>query len=213
MLIETQINSLIDAILSANRNITDREEIEQADAIGYKMWHDIGMLLYNNFISTHLLLVAPVCACSYVLTVSPPQNESLMKGAIQRELRGIEIDERNKYIGAQKLIDFIYENYIAIITQFAGTNASGAPVTIDITLYHNRVKHPMLQSVVSFINSIPHDYFNIGTDLFERVKDFNKDLAKLLYDSSLHFITPSDGTLFISGNPSGPLPYSGAVYS
>jgi hypothetical protein len=213
MLIETQINSLIDAVLSANRNITDREEIERAGAIGYKMWHDIGMLLYNNFISTHLLLVAPVCACSYMLTVSPPPDPNLMENTIQNELSRIEIDEDNKYLGAQKLIDFIYENYIAIITQFTGANASGTPVSIDITLYHNRVKLLLPQRVVSFINSIPHDYFNTGADLFERVKDFNKDLAKLLYDSSLHFITPSDGTLFISGNPSGPLPYSGAVYS
>jgi hypothetical protein len=66
--------------------------------------------------------------------------------------------------------------------------------------------------VVNFINSIPHDYFNTGNDLFQKVKDFNKDLAKLLYDSSLHFIMPNDGICTISGNP-GPLPYIGAVYT
>ncbi len=107
---------------------------------------------------------------------------------------------------------YIYENYIAIITQFTGANASGAPVSIDITLYHNRIKPLLEQSVVNFINSIPHDYFSTGSDPFEKVVDFNKNLAKLLYDSSLHFIMPNDGIYTLSGNPS-PLPYSGPVYS
>jgi len=107
---------------------------------------------------------------------------------------------------------YIYENYIATITQFTGANASGTPVTIDITLYHNRIKTPLQQMVVNFINSLSHDYFNTGNDLFQKVKDFNKDLAKLLYDSSLHFIMPNDGICTISGNP-GPLPYIGAVYT
>jgi hypothetical protein len=107
---------------------------------------------------------------------------------------------------------FIYDNYISVITQFTGANASGTPVSIDITLYHNRIRVPLQQAVVSFINSISHDYFNTGNDLFEKVKDFNKNLAKLLYDPSLHFIMPSDGICTIAGTP-GPLPYSGAVYS
>jgi hypothetical protein len=214
MNIEMQINNLIDATLNTNRNITNREQIEQSGDSAYRMWHDIGLLLHSNFITTHLTLIAPTCACSYVPTAPEPTllTLNLMKTTLQREMRDVRIDEDNKYLGAQKLIMFIYENYIATITQFMGTNASGTPVTIDITLYHNRIKIPLQQMVVNFINSIPHDYFNTGNDLFEKVKDFNKDLAKLLYDSSLHFIMPSDGICNIGGNP-GPLPYSGAVYS
>jgi hypothetical protein len=214
MLIEMQINNLIDATLNANRNLTSSEAIEQAVDSSYRMWHNIGLLLHSNFITTHLALIAPTCACSYVPTVPTPtpSNESIMKSTLQREMQDIEINEGNKYVGAQKLIMYIYENYIATITQFTGANASGTPVTIDITLYHNRIKTPLQQMVVNFINSLSHDYFNTGNDLFEKVKDFNKDLAKLLYDSSLHFIMPNDGICTISGNP-GPLPYIGAVYT
>jgi len=212
--IEIQINNLIDATLNANRGITNRAQIEQSGDSAYRMWHNTGLLLHSNFITTHLTLIAPTCACSYVPTVPTPTppNESLMKTTLRTEMQDLRIDEDNKYLGAQKLIMFIYENYIATITQFTGANASGTPVTIDITLYHNRIKIALQQMVVNFINSIPHDYFNTGNDLFEKVKDFNKDLAKLLYDSSLHFIMPSDGICNIGGN-SGPLPYSGAVYS
>jgi len=214
MNIKTQINNLIDATLNAHRSITDRGRIEQDGNISYTMWHNIGLLLHSNFRTTHLTLIAPTCACSYMpnVPVPTPPDESLMKTTLQTEIGNIEINESNKYLGAQKLIMFIYENYIATITQFTGANASGTPVTIDITLYHNRIKIPLQQMVVNFINSIPHDYFNTGNDLFEKVKDFNKDLAKLLYDSRLHFIMPSDGICTIGGN-SGPLPYSGAVYS
>jgi hypothetical protein len=214
MNIEMQINNLIDATLNTNRNITNREQIEQSGDSAYRLWHDIGLLLHSNFITTHLTLIAPTCACSHVPTAPTPTSLTLnlMKTTLQREMRDVRIDEDNKYLGAQKLIMFIYENYIATITQFMGANASGTPVTIDITLYHNRINLRLQQMVVNFINSIPHDYFNTGNDLFEKVKDFNKDLAKLLYDSSLHFIMPSDGICNIGGNP-GPLPYSGAVYS
>jgi hypothetical protein len=212
--IEIQINNLIDATLNTNRGATDREQIAQAGDRSYAMWHNIGLLLHSNFITTHLTLIAPTCTCSYVPTVPTPtpSSENIMKSTLRREMQDIEINESNKYLGAQKLIMFIYENYIATITQFTGANASGTPVTIDITLYHNRIRIPLEQRVFNFINSIPHDYFNTGNDLFEKVKDFNKDLAKLLYDSSLHFIMPSDGICNIGGNP-GPLPYSGAVYS
>jgi hypothetical protein len=122
------------------------------------------------------------------------------------------INPSSKYLGAQKLIDYIYSNYIEIITTFTGANTSGTPVTIDITLYHIRIKPLLLINVANFINSISDDYFTTGTDLFSKVVDFNKDLARLLYDSSLHFITPSDGVCNIGGNTT-PLPYSGPVYS
>ncbi len=211
MSIEMQINNLIDTTLNANRGITNRAQIEQSGDSAYSMWHNIGLLLHSNFITTHLALIAPICACSYVPTPTPP-SESLMKTTLRTEMQNIRIDEDNKYLGAQKLIMYIYEKYIATITQFTGANASGTPVTIDITLYHDRIRLPLEQRVVNFINSIPHDYFNTGNDLFEKVKDFNKDLAKLLYDSSLHFIMPNDGICNIGGNP-GPLPYSGAVYN
>jgi len=216
MSIEMQINNLIDVTLNTNRGITNRAQIEQSGDSAYSMWHNIGVLLHTNFITTHLTLLSSfsVCACSYVPTVPTPRppDASLMKTTLRTEIGNIEIRENNKYLGAQKLIMFIYENYIATITQFTGANASGKPVTIDITLYHDRIKISLEQRVVNFINSMPHDYFNTGNDLFEKVKDFNKDLAKLLYDSSLHFIMPSDGICNIGGNP-GPLPYSGAVYS
>jgi hypothetical protein len=212
MNIEAQINTLIDTTLNANRHLTGREAIEQAADNSYRMWHNIGLLLYSNFITTHLSLIASVCACSYVPIIPTPPDENLIKSTLRGEMEGIDIDNSNKHLGAQKLIMFIYNNYIAIITQFTGANASGASVSIDITLYHNRISPLLQEAVVSFISSIPHDYFNTGNDLFEKVKDFNKDLVKLLYDPSLHFIMPSDGICTIAGN-SGPLPYSGAVYS
>jgi len=214
MSIEMQINNLIDATLNANRNLTGSEAIEQAVDSSYSMWHNIGLLLHSNFITTHLTLIAPICACSYVPTAPTPTSltPDQMKTTLRTEMRDVRIKEDNKYLGAQKLIMYIYDNYIYVITQFTGANASSTPVSIDITLYHNRIRNLLEQRVVNFINSIPHDYFNTGNDLFEKVKDFNKDLAKLLYDSSLHFIMPSDGICNIGGN-SGPLPYSGAVYS
>ena len=213
MSIEMQINNLIDVTLNPNRNLTDSEAIEQAVDSSYRMWHDIGLLLYSNFITTHLTLIAPTCACSYVPTAPTPTSltPDQMKTTLQTEMRDVRIDEDNKYLGAQKLIMYIYDNYISVITQFTGANASSTPVTIDITLYHNKIQISLPQMVVNFINSIPHDYFNTGNDLFEKVKDFNKDLAKILYDPSLHFIMPNDGICTIGGNP-GPLPYSGAVY-
>jgi len=214
MSIETQINNLIDVTLSANRGITNRAQIERSGDSAYSMWHNIGVLLHTNFIITHSALIAPICACSYVPTAPTPTSltPNLMKTNIQTQMRDVEIGENNKYLGAQKLIMYIYENYIATITQFTGANASGTPVTIDITLYHNRIMLSLPQIVANFINSIPHNYFNTGNDLFEKVKDFNKDLAKILYDPSLHFIMPNDGICTIGGNP-GPLPYSGAVYN
>ena len=208
-LIETQVNTLIESTLNANRNISDWDN---ASSNSYNMWHSIGMALHANFISTHLTLMVSVCGCAYTPTVQPPSNAVQMKSAIQDALRDVDIDSSNKYLGAQKLIEYIYTNYIEIITTFTGANASGAPVTIDITLYHLRVKPLLLLSVINFINTISNDYFNTGNDLFNKVLDFNKDLAKLLYDETLHFIMPSDGVCTIAGNPA-PLPYSGPVYS
>jgi len=212
-LIETQVNTLIESTLNANRNISDWEN---ASNNSYNMWHSIGMALYTNFISTHVTLMVSVCGCVYTPTITPPPNGTSMRIAIQNAMSGVTIDPiRNppsKYLGAQKLIEYIYTNYIEIITTFTGANASGAPVTIDITLYHIRVKPLLLLSVINFINSISNDYFNTSNDLFSKVVDFNKDLAKLLYDDSLHFIMPSDGVCTIAGNPA-PLPYSGPVYS
>ncbi len=225
MNIENQINNLIDTTLNANRYITDRREIEQSSSRGYGIWHNIGLLLHNNFITTHLMLVSPICACSYVPLIPVLSDAEMLETALRAEMNGtvisngnIIINEGNKYLGAQQLIDTIYEKYIAIITKFQGasTNVSGAAVDIDITLYHTRIRRLLLQSVVAFINSIQHDYFSTGSDLFEKIKDFNKNLAKLLYDPSLHFIMQSDGVYTLitaSGVTSGPLPYSGAVYS
>ncbi len=212
MIVEAQINSLIEATLNAHRNITSREGIEQSSDNIYAMWHNIGLLLHGNFISTHITLVSTVCVCSYVPIVPALPDGNRMKIALQMEMENIEIREDNKHLGAQKLIMYIYENYIAIITQFTGANASGTPVSIDITLYHNRIKPLLEQSVINFINGIPHDYFSTGSDLFRKVIDFNKNLAGLLYDPSLHFIMSSDGIYTLAGNPS-PLPYSGPVYS
>jgi hypothetical protein len=214
-LIETQINALIDSTLNANRSVRD---IGDAANNSYNMWHSIGMALHTNFKNTHASLIAAsqVCGCTYTPTVIPPPNGTSMRNAIQDALSGVTIDPiRNppsKYLGAQKLIEYIYTNYIEIITTFTGANASGAPVTIDITLYHVRVKPLLLLNVTNFINSISNDYFNTGNDLFSKVVDFNKDLAKLLYDDSLHFIMSSDGVCTIAGNPA-PLPYSGLAYS
>jgi hypothetical protein len=212
--IGTQINNLIDVTLSANREVTDREQIEQAGDRSYAMWHNIGLLLHSNFITTHLTLINSICACSYVPTAPTPTSltPDQMKTTLQTEMRDVRIEEGNKYLGAQKLIMYIYDNYISVITQFTGVDTSNTPVSIDITLYHNRIRNSLKQMVVNFINSIPHDYFNTGNDLFEKVKDFNKNLAKLLYDSNLHFILPNDGICTIAG-ASGPLPYIGAVYS
>jgi hypothetical protein len=208
-LIETQVNTLIESTLNANRNVSN---IDAASNNSYNMWHGIGMALHNNFVTTHITLVASICGCTYTPTITPPTNAVQMKSAIQDTLRDIDIDSGNKYLGAQELIKYIYENYIEIITTFTGANASGAPVTIDITLYHVRVKPLLLLNVTNFINSISNDYFNTGNDLFSKVVDFNKDLAKLLYDETLHFIMPSDGVCTIAGNPA-PLPYSGRTYS
>jgi hypothetical protein len=216
-LIESQINALIEITLNTNRNISNADE---ASNNSYNMWHSIGMQLHANFVATHVTLIAAstVCGCTYAPTIPPPPppDGTDMKNAIQNALRDVTIDPiRNppsKYLGAQKLIEYIYENYIEIITTFTGANASGAPVTIDITLYHVRVKPLLLANVINFINGISNDYFNTGNDLFSKVVDFNKDLAKLLYDDSVHFIMPSDGVCTISGNPT-PLPYSGPVYS
>jgi hypothetical protein len=208
-LIETQVNTLIESTLNANRNVSN---IDAASNNSYNMWHGIGMALHNNFVTTHITLVASICGCTYTPTITPPTNAVQMKSAIQDTLRDIDIDSGNKYLGAQELIKYIYENYIEIITTFTGANASGAPVTIDITLYHVRVKPLLLLNVTNFINSISNDYFNTGNDLFSKVVDFNKDLAKLLYDETLHFIMPSDGVCTIAGNPA-PLPYSGPTYS
>jgi len=214
-LIETQVNALIESTLNANRNISN---INDASNNSYNMWHSIGMALHTNFVTTHLNLIAAssVCGCAYTPTILQPSSASQMRDAIQGALSGVTIDPiRNppsKYLGAQKLIQYIYENYIEIITTFTGANASGTPVTIDITLYHVRVKPLLLTNIVNFINSISNDYFNTGNDLFNKVLDFNKDLAKLLYDETLHFIMPSDGVCTIAGNPA-PLPYSGPVYS
>jgi len=174
--------------------------------------------LHTNFINTHVSLIAAstVCGCVYTPTVMPPNNGTSMKNAIQDALSDADINPiRNpssKYLGAQKLIEYIYANYIEIITTFTGVNASGTPVTIDITLYHARIKPLLLINVANFINSVSDAYFTTGTDLFSKVVDFNKDLAKLLYDDSLHFILPSDGVCNIGGSPT-PLPYSGPVYS
>jgi len=214
-LIEAQVNALIESTLNANRNVSN---IDAASNNSYNMWHNIGMALYTNFINTHVSLIAAstVCGCAYTPTIPLTSNGTAMKNAIQDALRGVTIDPiRNppsKYLGAQKLIEYIYNNYIEIITTFTGANASGAPVTIDITLYHLRVKPLLLLNVINFINSISNDYFNTGNDLFSKVVDFNKDLAKLLYDETLHFIMPSDGVCTIAGNPA-PLPYSGPTYS
>jgi len=220
MSIEMQINNLIDATLNANRGITNRAQIEQSSDSAYSMWHNIGLLLHNNFITTHLTLLSSfsVCACSYMPAVIPPTSESIMKNTLRSEMEYIEIRENNKYLGAQKLIMFIYNNHIATITKFQGasTTVISATVDIDITLYHNRIKEALEEAVVNFINSIPHDYFNTGADLFEKVREFNKNLAKLLYDSSLHFITSSDGVYTLitaAGATPGPLPYNGAVFS
>jgi len=209
-LIETQVNTLIESTLNANRNISDWDN---ASNNSYNMWHSIGMALHANFISTHLTLMMSVCGCAYTPTVQPPSNAVQMKSAIQDALRDVDIRSANKYLGAQKLIEYIYEKYIEIITTFTGANASGTPVTIDITLYHVRVKPLLLLNVVNFINSISNDYFNTGNDLFSKVVDFNKDLANLLYDASVHFIMSSDGTCTIGSNPPTTLPYSGPVYS
>ncbi len=214
-LIETQINTIIDSTLNINRNI---DRINEASNNAYNMWHSIGMTLHANFINTHVSLIAAstVCGCSYMPTVIPPDNGTSMRNAIQDALRDVPIDPiRNpstKYLGAQKLIEYIYANYIEIITTFTGVNASGTPVTIDITLYHLRIKPLLLLNVAEFINSISDDYFSTGDDLFRKVLDFNKDLAKLLYDESLHSIMQSDGRCNIGGNTT-PLPYSGPVYS
>jgi len=212
-LIEAQVNALIESTLNANRNVSN---IDAASNNSYNMWHSIGMALHNNFVTTHITLMASVCGCTYTTTIPLTSNGTAMKNAIQDALSGVTIDPiRNpssKYLGAQKLIEYIYTNYIEIITTFTGANASGAPVTIDITLYHVRVKPLLLLNVTNFINSISNDYFNTSNDLFSKVVDFNKDLAKLLYDDSLHFIMPSDGVCTIAGNPA-PLPYSGTVYS
>ena len=227
MRIAMQINNLIDATLSANRGITNRTQIEQSGDSAYSMWHNIGLLLHNSFITTHLTLLSSfsVCACSYVMLVPVLSDVAMLKSTLRTEMDGtvmrngnIIINEGNKYLGAQKLIDIIYEKYIAIITKFQGASitVSGATVDIDITLYHARIRPLLLPRVAGFINSIQHDYFNTGSDLFEKVKEFNKNLAKLLYDSSLHFITPSDGIYTLitaAGATPGPLPYSGAVYS
>ncbi len=208
-LIKTQINALIDSTLNANRNISD---IGVASNNSYNMWHNIGMALHSNFISTHVALMASVCGCAYTPTIPLPPDGTAMKTAIQSDMMYVTIDSSNKYIGAQKLIKYIYEKYIEIITTFTGANASGTPVTIDLTLYHLRIKPLLLLNVVNLINRISHDYFNTGNDLFSKVLDFNKDLAKLLYDDSVHFIMPSDGICNIGGNPA-PLPYSGPAYS
>ncbi len=207
-LIENQINVLIESTLNTNRNLNN----DAASDNSYNMWHSIGMALYNNFITTHISLMASVCACAYTPTGMPPINGDLMKTIIQGDMRDVTINASNKYLGAQKLIKYIYENYVEIITTFTGANASGTPVTIDITLYHLRVKPLLLTNVVNFINGISDDYFATGNDLFSKVVDFNKDLAKLLYDDSVHSILPSDGVCTIAGNPT-PLPYSGPVYS
>lgn len=211
-LIETQVNTLIESTLNANRNLGN----DNASDNSYNMWHSIGVALYNNFITTHISLMASVCACAYTPTGIPPATGALMKTIIQGDMSGVTIDPLNnppsKYLGAQKLIQYIYENYIEIITTFTGANASGTPVNIDITLYHVRVKPLLLQNVANFINGISNDYFATGNDLFSKVVDFNKDLAKLLYDDSVHSILPSDGVCTIAGNPT-PLPYSGPVYS
>jgi len=212
-LVETQVNALIESTLNANRNISN---INDASNNSYNMWHSIGMALHTNFVTTHITLMASVCGCAYTPTILPPSSASQMRDAIQSAMSGVTVDPiRNppsKYLGAQKLIEYIYENYIEIITTFTGVNASGTPVTIDITLYHLRVKPLLLMNVINFINSISHDYFNTGNDLFSKVVDFNKELAKLLYDASVHFIMPSDGICNIGGNPA-PLPYSGPAYS
>ncbi len=208
-LIEAQVNALIESTLNANRNVSN---IDAASNNSYNMWHSIGMALHNNFVTTHITLMASVCGCAYTPTIPPPPNGAAMKNAIQDALRDVDIDSNNKYLGAQKLIEYIYEKYIEIITTFTGVNASGTPVTIDITLYHLRVKPLLLINVINFINSVSHDYFNTGNDLFSKVVDFNKELAKLLYDNSVHFIMPSDGICNIGGNPT-PLPYSGPTYS
>jgi len=208
-LIESQVNGLIEGTLNANRNISD---VDTARDNAYNMWHGIGIALHTNFVSTHLTLIASVCGCTYTPTITPPPDETSMRIAIQNDMSGVTIDSSNKYLGAQKLIDYIYTNYIEIITTFTGLNTSSLPVTINITPYHVRVKPLLLLNVINFINSINNDYFNTGDDLFSKVVDFNKDLAKLLYDDSLHFIIPSEGTCTIAGSPI-PLPYSGPVYS
>jgi len=209
-LIETQVNTLIESTLNANRNISN---VNNASNNSYNMWHSIGIALHTNFVTTHITLIASVCGCAYTPTLPLTSNGTAMKNAIQDALSGVTIDPiRNppsKYLGAQKLIQYIYENYIEIITTFTDANAR---VTIDITLYHIRVKPLLLINVANFINNISDDYFNTGNDLFSKVVDFNKDLAKLLYDETLHFIMSSDGVCTIAGNPT-PLPYSGPVYS